>query len=67
MDFKGEKHVFRKHEGVYIFAQQVDNKIEQNRTRAHWAKLRILLKILKTEVTAILCGSKVKDHLAEES
>ena len=53
-----------KHEGVYIYAQQVDNKIDKISFELI-GKAKDLAKDLKTEVTAILLGYKVKD-LAEE-
>lgn len=53
-----------KYEGVYIYAQQVDNKIDKISFELI-GKAKDLAKDLKTEVTAILLGYKVKD-LAEE-
>lgn len=53
-----------KYEGVYIYAQQVDNKIDKISFELI-GKAKDLAKDLNTEVTAVLLGHKVKD-LAEE-
>lgn len=55
------------YKGVYVFAQQVDNKIT-NISFELLGKARELAEPLQTEVTAVLLGSGVKglaDQLAE--
>ena len=61
------KDVIAQYKGVYVFAQQVDNQVSSIAYEL-LGKAKELAEPLKTEVTAVLIGSGVKnlaDNLAE--
>ena len=61
------KDVIAQYKGVYVFAQQVDNQVSSIAYEL-LGKAKELAEPLKTDVTAVLIGSDVKnlaDNLAE--